>query len=72
MTEHCEAVHLGVALFVLHASPHPPQFFGSSVMFVSQPFAALLSQFAVPATLQSETAHTEALQTSFASFPVHA
>lgn len=70
-TEHFEAAHVGVALFVLHAWPHPPQFFGSVVMVVSQPFAALLSQLAVPATLQVDTMHVEFVHTSLAPVAEH-
>ena len=65
-TAHFDEAQVAVALFVLHASPHPPQFFGSLVMVVSQPFVALLSQLAVPATLQVDTMHAEFVHTSLA------
>ncbi len=57
-TAHFEAAHVSVASFVLHASPQPPQFFGSLVVLTSQPFAGLPSQSAVPAVLHADTAHT--------------
>jgi hypothetical protein len=42
-------VHVGVALFAEHLSPHPPQLLTFVLMLVSQPLAGLPSQFAKPA-----------------------
>ncbi len=68
---HLDATQLSVALFVLQASPHPPQFFGSSVVLTSQPFAAFPSQLAVPATVQVDTVQAAFVQTSEAPVPEH-
>ena len=48
-----------------HATPHPPQFALSTVVFVSQPLAATLSQLACP-TVQAATLHAPLTQLAVA------
>jgi hypothetical protein len=67
---HFELAQLAVPLFALHTWSQPPQLFGSFVVLVAQP-AAAVSQLAIPTTLQLDTAHAEFVQTSFAPGTAH-
>jgi hypothetical protein len=72
MTAHFEALHVSVALFVLHGVVQLPQWFGSLVMLISHPLAGLWSQSIVPATVQVDTVHTPRVQTSLAPVTLQA
>jgi hypothetical protein len=49
-TPHAPPAQVCIATFErLQTAPHPPQFAGSTWVLTSQPFTALLSQFAKPA-----------------------
>jgi hypothetical protein len=59
-TLHTPLLHVELAFAAVHTFPQVPQLFTSVLLLISQPFAAMPSQFAKPA-LQVATAHVPAV-----------